>query len=206
MRTRSTSSSRQATALTVLVGARPVLEHGWLQHVERMVRGSDGRLRPRGKGVVVGACLVGAVVEAGRRNDRDPAAAWPALDALWLTLYDEESSGAAGSDGVDCMEALGRVLPPVVRDLRARDLARWNDAPERTLDDVLALVDRASGRLWELQRAQVERQAAEKAEKQAAAEPDAVSAPAAPPAEARGGARGWLRGLGAAAVPAGRPR
>ena len=197
MRTRSSSSSRQATALTVLVGARPVLEHGWLQHVERMVRGSDGRLRPRGKGVVVGACLVGAVVEAGRRNDRDPAAAWPALDALWLTLYDEEVAGTVGSDGVDCMDALGRVLPPVVRDLRARDLARWNDAPERTLGEVLALVDRATGRLWAMQRAEAERQAAMS---------DGVSAPAAPHAAARGGARGWLRGLGAAAVPAGRPR
>ena len=194
MRTRSTASSRQATALTVLVGARPVLEHGWLQNVERMVQGADGRLRPRGKGVVVGACLVGAVVEAGRRNDRDPAAAWPALDALWLTLYDEEDT--VESVGVECMDSLGRVLPPVVRDLRARDLARWNDAPERTLDEVLALVDRATGRLWALQRVEEERQAAVS---------EGVSPPAAPRAAARG-ARGWLRGRGAAAVPAGRPR
>jgi len=142
MRTRWTSPSRQASALAVLVGTRPVLEHGWLQNAERVVRTADGRLRSRGDGVVVSACLVGAVVEAGRRYDDDPCAAGPALDALWLALYQESSA-----------DAVGRVPSPVVRNLRARDLARWNDAPGRTVEDVLALVDRATWRVWEQQRA-----------------------------------------------------
>ena len=144
MRTRSTCPSRQASALAVLVGTRPVLEHGWLQNAERVVRTPDGRLRPQGDGVVVSACLVGAVVESGRRYAEDPGAAGPALDALWLTLYDDRPG--AGAD------AVGPVPSPVVRNLRARDLARWNDEPGRTVDDVLALLDRATSRVWDQQR------------------------------------------------------
>jgi len=142
MRSRSTSPSRQTSALAVLVGTRSVLEQGWLQNAERMVRTDDGRLRPRGPGVVVSACLVGAVVEAGRRYDHDPTASGPALDALWLALYERSAA-----------DAVGRVPSPIVRNLRARDLARWNDAPERTVDDVLGLVDRATWRVWAQQRA-----------------------------------------------------
>jgi hypothetical protein len=184
-------------ALTVLVGARPVLERGWLQHAERVVQTPDGRLRPRGRGVVVAACLVGAVVEAGRRYDDDPAAAGPALDALWLALH--EPGTIDGGHGVD---VVGRVPSPAVRDLRARELARWNDAPERTVDEVLSLVDRATWRLWAQQRAAAERDA-ERAAAERAAD---VSDPAAPHAAARAGARGWLRGRGGATAPAGRPR
>ena len=149
MRSRSTSPSRQTSALAVLVGARSVLEQGWLQNAERVVRTDDGRLRPRGRGVVVSACLVGAVVEAGRRYDHDPTASGPALDALWLALYEESSP-----------DAVGRVPSPIVRNLRARDLARWNDAPERTVDDVLGLVDRAAWRVWAQQRATADTQLA----------------------------------------------
>jgi len=173
--------SRQQTALTVLVGARAVLESGWLQHAERVVRTPDGRLRPRGRGVVVSACLVGAVVEAAHRQDDDSATAGPALDALWLALFDGRTT-----------DAVGRVPSPVVRNLRARDLARWNDAPERTADDVLALLDRATRRVWTQQ--------------QAADAPAPVSARAARPEEAGAGAPEWPRGRDDAAVPAGRPR
>jgi hypothetical protein len=147
MRSRSTSPSRQTSALAVLVGARSVLEQGWLQNAERLIRTDDGRLRPRGRGVVVSACLVGAVVEAGRRYDHDPTASGPALDALWLALYEQSSA-----------DAVGRVPSPIVRNLRARDLARWNDAPERTVDDVLGLVDRATWRVWAQQRATADTQ------------------------------------------------
>jgi hypothetical protein len=186
VRTLSTSPSRQASALAVLVGTRPVLEHGWLQNAERVVRTPDGRLRPRGHGVVVSACLVGAVVEAGRRYADDPAAAGPALDALWLALYDDRGA-----------DAVGRVPSPVVRDLRARDLARWNDAPDRTAEQVLALVDRATWRVWAQQRAAAGTQAAAT---------DRLSDPAGRPEAADAGAPESPRGRGAAAVPAGRPR
>jgi hypothetical protein len=42
---------------------------------------------------------------------------------------------------------VGPVPSPSVRELRARDLARWNDAPQRTQAEVLALVDRAAQRV-----------------------------------------------------------
>jgi hypothetical protein len=149
------------------------------------VRTADGRLRPRGPGVVVSACLVGAVVEAGRRYADDPVAAGPALDALWLALYDDRS-----------VDAVGRVPSPIVRDLRARDLARWNDAPGRTVDEVIALVDRATRRVWAQQRAAGGAQAGADAP---------LSDPAGRPgADAR--APEPPRGRDGAAVPAGRPR
>jgi len=34
--------------------------------------------------------------------------------------------------------------------LQVQDLTRWNDAPERTLDEVLELLDAAIGRLAEV--------------------------------------------------------
>jgi hypothetical protein len=130
--------ARHAPALSVLQGASAVLHRGWLQHAEREVRTADGRLTTRGRGELVRSCLVAAVMEAARWQDDDPSSAGPALDALWLTLY--EHCGAR--DG-----AVGPVPPPAVRELRARELARWNDSTERTVAEVLALVDRAAERV-----------------------------------------------------------
>ena len=115
-----------------------MLHRGWLQHAEREVRTPDGRLTSRGRGELVRSCLVAAVMEAARWQDDEPSTAGPALDALWLTLH-----GHCGArDG-----AVGPVPSPAVRELRARDLARWNDAPERTQAEVIALVDRAAARV-----------------------------------------------------------
>jgi hypothetical protein len=130
--------ARHAPALSVLEGASAVLHRGWLQHAAREVRAPDGRLTAHGRGDLVRSCLVAAVLEAAHWQDDDPSTAGPALDALWLTLH--ERPGAR--DG-----AVGPVPSPGVRELRARDLARWNDAPERTQAEVLALLDRAARRV-----------------------------------------------------------
>jgi hypothetical protein len=132
--------ARHGSALSVLEGASAVLHRGWLQHAEREVRTADGRLTARGRGDLVRSCLVAAVVEAAHWRDDDPSAAGPALDALWLALH--ERPGAQVGDG-----AVGPVPAPAVRELRARDLARWNDAPQRTQAEVLALVERAAERV-----------------------------------------------------------
>ena len=137
--TAPTTLPRHAPALAVLQGTSAVLRRGWLQHAEREVRAPDGRLAPRGPGELLRTCLVAAVVEAAHRHDDDPSAVGPALDALWLAL--QERRGARER------EAVGPVPPPGVRDLRARDLARWNDAPGRSHEDVLGLVDQAARRV-----------------------------------------------------------
>lgn len=138
MRTTPTRNARHAPALAVLDGAAAVLHRGWLQHAEREVLTADGRLTTRGPGELVRSCLVAAVAEAARWHDDDPSAAGPALDALWLAL---QRPRAGGDDPV------GPVPPPAVRQIRARELARWNDAPDRTQDDVLALVGLAARRV-----------------------------------------------------------
>jgi hypothetical protein len=72
-----------------------------------------------------GLCLVGAIrlVARGQLCAR-------ALDLVWHARHD---------DLVD----VGWVPPPEVRLARVRDLTHWNDAPERTLEDVLALLEAA---------------------------------------------------------------
>lgn len=135
--------ARHAAALSVLEGASAVLHRGWLQHAAREVRTADGRIRPRGRGDLVRSCLVAAVVEAAHWQDDDPSTAGPALDALWLALHQRPG----GEAGAAAEGAVGPVPSPGVRELRARDLARWNDAPQRTRAEVLALVDRAAQRV-----------------------------------------------------------
>jgi len=69
-----------------------------------------------------GVCLVGAI----RLQARGQLSA-RALDVLWHARYD---------DTVD----VGWVPPREVRLARVRDLTRWNDARDRTVQDVLGLL------------------------------------------------------------------
>ena len=133
------AGNRHATALAVLDATHAVLERGWLQQAERVVRDESGHLVVDGHGEVVRACLVGAVAEGARRHGGAvTSAVGPALDALWSAY----ASASRPTDG-----ALGPVPSPVVRASRARELAAWNDAPARTRDQVLALVVLASRRV-----------------------------------------------------------
>jgi hypothetical protein len=77
-----------------------------------------------------GVCLVGAI----RLQARGQLSA-RALDVLWHARHD---------DAVD----VGWVPPREIRLARMRDLTRWNDARDRTLQDVLGLLataDRYAG-------------------------------------------------------------
>ena len=74
-----------------------------------------------------GLCLVGAI----RLHARGQLSA-RALDVIWHARHD---------DHVD----VGWVPPPEVRLARVRDLTHWNDAPDRRLADVLALLEAADG-------------------------------------------------------------
>src|SRR4051794_19884586 len=98
-RTAAAPAARHTTALAVLDSTHAVLEHGWLQQAERVVRDESGHLVVDGHGEVVRACLVGAVAEGARRHGGSSlSAVGPALDALWSAYADayRPTNGALG--------------------------------------------------------------------------------------------------------------
>jgi hypothetical protein len=139
---------RLAEARAVLERAREVVAHGWVQDAFYVVRDPQGRLRPVSpfgllvldRTDVAGACLVGAVAHASaevdRRQRRGPAAL--AVDTLWDTLGEQS--------GRWHLPAAVEATHPAARAARVRDLARWNDEPQRTRQDVLDLIDRSVSR------------------------------------------------------------
>lgn len=128
-------------ARLLLERARALVDAGWVQDAFYVVRDRHGELRPVSpfgllmltRGDVVGACLVGAVSHATGTLDRRAgrrAQAAVAVDALHEAL-------------------VGRPVDtphPSARAGRVRELARWNDEPDRTREDVLALLDAAISR------------------------------------------------------------
>jgi hypothetical protein len=136
-----------ADAGALLERARELVATGWVQDAFYTVRDRHGRVRPvspfglllLSRSDVVGACLVGAVAHAtaqlDRRSRRAPAAV--AVDTLWAELG--ERTGGPTRDAVDQAH-------PAVRAARVRELARWNDDPQRRRGEVLDLIDRAVSR------------------------------------------------------------
>jgi hypothetical protein len=136
-------------ARAVLERARALIAQGWVQDAFYVVRGRNGESRPVSpfgllmltRTDVVGACLVGAVAHASgsvdRRDRRGQAAL--AVDSLWHTLAEDPSYERVPTAPYDAVH-------PAARAARVRELARWNDEPARTRDEVLGLVDRAVSR------------------------------------------------------------
>lgn len=129
--------------LGVLVGARALLGEGWLQGTWFAVRHATQPLPAVAAtglddgGAPPSACLVGAVVLAsGGRSAVHEQRTQRSLDLLWHTLH-----RATG------LEAVRWCPGPALRTLQVQDLTRWNDARGRSLDEVLALLDVAIGRL-----------------------------------------------------------
>ncbi len=139
---------RLTEARALLERAREVVATGWVQDAFYVVRDSQGRLRPvspfglllLSRTDIAGACLVGAIAHASsnsqRRDRRGPAAL--AVDTLWDTL--QERTGNWG------MLPATEATHPTARAARVRDLAHWNDEPQRTRQEVLDLVDCAISR------------------------------------------------------------
>ena len=129
-------------AQALLEQARGLIADGWVQDSFYVVRDRRGQTRPVSpfgllllrRTDVVGACLVGAIAHASaaidRRERRGQAAL--AVDTLWETL-------GLGPGPVE-------TAYPAARAARVRDLARWNDEPTRSRQDVLDLLDRAVSR------------------------------------------------------------
>jgi hypothetical protein len=136
-------------AQAVLERARTLIAQGWVQDAFYIVRGRNGESRPVSpfglllltRTDVLGACLVGAVAHASgsvdRRERRGQAAL--AVDTLWHTLAEDPSYERLPTAPYDAVH-------PAARAARVRELARWNDEPVRTRDEVLGLVDRAVSR------------------------------------------------------------
>ena len=134
---------RPAEVLAVLQHARTIIEAGWVQNRWTAPPDDGGR-----------ACVVGAVALAVR--DRDPRAdlavgTGPALAFVWDAVFGSDRSGHDASTPHSVRDrrpapdpAAGRSAPHHVRVQRMRELARWNDEPGRTLDDVVAVLDRAA--------------------------------------------------------------
>ena len=145
-RQRTSDIDREQRTLAVLVGAKALIERGWMQGGWYVLEASDGSRRlvgagsliRRSYGTVVQACLVGAVAEAATRHSPEPAFAGPALDALWAALLTVEG-GQLDPDR--------RVPSPEARGVEVRELTRWNDHPDRTREDVLKLLDVTIGRV-----------------------------------------------------------
>jgi hypothetical protein len=133
---------RPAEVLAVLEHARAIVEAGWVQNrwcVEPSApaparAGSDVTATADG---AVQACVVGAVALAVRA--RHPHAdlavdTGPALAYVWDAVH----------EGQGWRRAAGRSAPYQARIMRMRDLARWNDEPGRSRDEVLTALDRAA--------------------------------------------------------------
>jgi hypothetical protein len=125
-----------ASVREVLVGADAVVTAGWAQEALYVSRDGSGRewacvvaspsIRVE---AVTRACLVGAVVLAA--GGPEVATGQPArrsIEAVWHALARREH------------EPVDWCPPAVVHARRVRDLARWNDSPRRSVEEVHALL------------------------------------------------------------------
>jgi hypothetical protein len=125
-----------------------VVQRGWIQNAWFRVTAPRGARSVTGPGFraaekhpVTGACLVGSVVEAaGGIETVRSMRVQRALDLLWHTLREEPDRPVRWCPG------------PNLRMMHTMDLTHWNDAPERTKDDVVQLL-RATHRTAEVERA-----------------------------------------------------
>jgi hypothetical protein len=126
-------------ARALFAGAATVVDAAWIQHGWFAYRDDQGRERLVGPHnlheitgrQLTGACLVGAIVQAG--GGLPAARTGPvhrALDLTWQALF-------------SAADPVGYCPSPALRTARVRDLTRWNDRPSRTVGEVTALLDAA---------------------------------------------------------------
>ena len=127
-------------AIRALLGqAAEVVRGGWVQGAWFTVAATNGRRAVRAYDVdlavdrpVIGACLVGAVVQAaGGPTTVRSQLVQRTLDLAWHTLRQDPSRPVEWCPG------------PSVRMMRVRELTHWNDALERTQGQVVDLLHAA---------------------------------------------------------------
>jgi hypothetical protein len=129
----------------LLADAIRVIEHGWTQHAWFRYVSPSGtsvavtvctprEVRKLSAHEVSAACLVGAIVHAGGGpSEARSQLVQRTLDVTWHASFRRSDEPVRWSPS--SMERLGHAI----------DLVRWNDRPERSADDVVALLDRARG-------------------------------------------------------------
>jgi hypothetical protein len=144
MRDRDDASARLAelhNLADILNQAADLISAGWLQHSWFAYHDDNGRTKTvtaynvnemAGR-PVVGACLVGAIVEAGGglSNVRTQPVQ-RAIDLTWYTLFETAPRPNHWTPA------------PQVRTQHVRDLTRWNDQPRRTAPQAEALLRRSA--------------------------------------------------------------
>lgn len=137
--------------LALLEAARADLSAGWLQDGWQATPTPDGH-EILTTGLAAGlsvrqpasaVCLVAALIRAGARQggSGDPETG-RAIDVVYDALWESRGQPAA-TPGPNPLT----VSPPHVRQARVQALTRWNDAPERTISDVTAVLDGAIARV-----------------------------------------------------------
>jgi hypothetical protein len=135
--------------LALLEAARTDLSAGWVQDAWWTSRAPGGQ-QILMTGLAAGAsapgrpgaaCLVGALIRAGTRQGGDSESG-RAVDVVYDALW-ESRGQPAETPGPSPLP----VSSPPVRQAKVQALTGWNDAPERTGDEVLAVVDRAIARV-----------------------------------------------------------
>jgi hypothetical protein len=125
----------------ILNDAADLVRVGWLQDNWFAYRDDTGRIRPvnayNAKQMtghpVVGACLVGAIVQAGGGLPQvRTQIVQRALDVTWHTLIKTPP------------ELVRRTPAPETRMHHVQDLTRWNDKPNRTADQAEELLRRSA--------------------------------------------------------------
>jgi hypothetical protein len=149
LRSRDQASARLAELkhmAEILCEAADLVSTGWLQDSWFAYLDENGRTRAvnaynindmAGR-PVVGACLVGAIVQAGGglENIRTQPVQ-RALDLTWRTLFQTPGFQSKA-------QPVHRVPAPTIRALHVRDLTRWNDHPDRTAPQAAALLRRSA--------------------------------------------------------------
>jgi hypothetical protein len=144
LRDRDEASSRLAEVhnlADILNQAADLISAGWLQHSWFAYQDHKGRTKTvtaynvgemAGR-PVVGACLVGAIVEAGGGLSKvRTQPVQRAIDLTWYTLFKAAPRSNHWTPA------------PAVRTQQVRDLTRWNDQPRRTAPQAEALLRRSA--------------------------------------------------------------
>ncbi|QGN33416.1 hypothetical protein [Microlunatus sp. Gsoil 973] len=127
-----------------------LVQHGWITGAWFGVT-SPGAVGPRratpaeafrllhAPSKVAAGCLVGTILQLVENQDTAPsiADAWSCVDELYEAMHEQLGHGSA---------SVGRIYSHDQRRAHLRALTSWNDEPERRVEDVLELLDRAISR------------------------------------------------------------
>jgi hypothetical protein len=136
-------SARLRELLALLDFARAEVLSGWIQGWWSAPPGrgslttAAGSLRT-GPAEVSGVCLVGALERAAVAQPGGAGDVGRAIDALYNTLWESTGHPVGPQPG-----GLDPLSAPPVRLARVQWLTRWNDAPGRTREQVVDLIDQA---------------------------------------------------------------